>query len=567
MGRERYALLFQPGVYGSATEPLMIQIGYYTEVAGLGQSPQDVRIMGKIEVYNRCFEKDPYQDGKFIPTDNSEEGLCFALNSFWRGLSNLSIQIITPGYQDTCRATAMFWAISQAASMRRVSIEGGDVSLMDYCSNPAYASGGFIADSKIGGKIISGSQQQFLTRNSNVGEWSGSAWNQVLLGVTGAPADDSKYPDPAITTIESNPANRERPWLYVDDAGAYNVFVPAFTSDTKDTSWSLNGGTPGKSIPISDFYVAKPGDAVSEINEQLSAGKHLLLTPGVYDADESILVERADTVVLGLGIATLTAVNGAVPLKVSSQPGIIVAGVTFDGGLTLSPVLLQVGALGDPLTSNGDPNNPITLSDVYFRIGGPHIGKSNVCLEINSNHVLVDHTWVWRADHGVEDFDKSDGFDGDNERWATNTGLNGVIVNGNDVTATGLFVEHFQEYNLCWNGERGRVFFFQNELPYEPPSQAEWTADDGTLGWAAYKVSDAVTEHELWCGGVYCYNRNNPDVVTVNAFEVPERDGVVLNRIYTRNLSGPGTIQHIVNGVGRSVTDAEKGPFYVIQYP
>lgn len=171
------------------------------------------------------------------------------------------------------------------------------------------------------------------------------------------------------------------------------------------------------------------------------------------------------------------------------------------------------------------------------------------------------------ADHGKEEFDEEDGFDGDNERWSTNTGLNGVVVNGNDVTATGLFVEHFQEYNLVWNGERGRVYFFQNELPYEPPSQAEWTASDGTLGWAAYKVNDAVTEHELWCGGVYCYNRNNPDVLTTNAFEAPNRQGVSLNRIYTRNLSGPGTILNIVNGVGPTVNEQEKGPFYLVKYP
>ena len=458
----------------------------------------------------------------------------------------------------------MFWAISQAASMRRVNIEGGDVSLMDYCSNPAYASGGFIADSKAG-KIISGSQQQFITRNSNVAQWDGSAWNIVLVGVTGAPSD-SGYPDPAITTLQINPASREKPFLYVNEAGEYHVHVPSFATATSDVSWAA-GTTPGKSIPISNFYVADPSDTVTVINEQLKSGKHLLFSPGQYNVAESIIVDRADTVVLGIGIATLTAVNGAVPMKVASQPGIILAGVTIDAGPSLSPVLLQVGELGDSLSISGDPTNPITLSDIYFRVGGPHIGKANVCLEINSNFVLVDHTWVWRADHGVEDFDTSDGFEGDNERWRTNTGLNGVVVNGNDVTATGLFVEHFQEYNLVWNGERGRVYFFQNELPYEPPSQAEWMADDGTVGWAAYKVNDSVMEHELWCGGVYCYNRNNPDVVTTNGFEAPSRDGVSLNRIYTRNLSGPGSILNVVNGVGEMVSDENKGPFYVLKYP
>ena len=95
-----------------------------------------------------------------------------------------------------------------------------------------------------------------------------------------------------------------------------------------------------------------------------------------------------------------------------------------------------------------------------------------------ADHVLVDHTWVWRADHGIEGF--TEGVNGDTERWRTNRGRVGVVVNGDDVTATGLFVEHFQQHNLIWNGERGRVVLFQNELPYDPPTQADWTMPDGT---------------------------------------------------------------------------------------
>lgn len=166
----------------------------------------------------------------------------------------------------------------------------------------------------------------------------------------------------------------------------------------------------------------------------------------------------------------------------------------------------------------------------------------------------------------MEGFNSTDGFDGDNERWLTNIGLNGLVVNGNDVTVAGLFVEHYQQYNVIWNGERGHVFFFQNELPYEPRTQEDWTADDGTLGWAAYKVSDAVKEHELWAGGAYCYNRNNPNIVTTNGFESPSGDGISMNRIYTRNLSGPGKILHVINGVGKNVLNDNKGPIYVVKY-
>jgi hypothetical protein len=135
MGKERYSLYFSPGTYGSIEQPLSLMIGYYMEVAGLGASPLDVVINGKIEVYNRCFEPDPYNAGKFIPSSAENGGLCFALNNFWRTLSNLSINIVHSVGLDSCRQTAMFWAISQASSMRRVEIRGGDLSLMDYCTS------------------------------------------------------------------------------------------------------------------------------------------------------------------------------------------------------------------------------------------------------------------------------------------------------------------------------------------------------------------------------------------------------------------------------------------------
>ena len=256
---------------------------------------------------------------------------------------------------------------------------------------------------------------------------------------------------------------------------------------TPAASRGPSGITPGRTIPLGDFFVAKPSDSVKTINNQLARGRNLLLTPGVYDVARSIDVKRADTVVLGLGHATLTAVDGAVPLTVADVPGVVVAGVTIDAGTVKSPVLLRVGKSTATPARRSDPSNPTTLSDVYFRVGGPHIGKADVALEVNSDNVLIDHTWVWRADHGVE------GFSGDTERWNTNTGRNGVIVNGDNVTATGLFVEHFQQYNTIWNGESGVTILYQNELPYDPPTQADWM-HDGVEGWAGYKVGDQVQD-------------------------------------------------------------------------
>jgi hypothetical protein len=540
MGTNRYALLFRPGVYGTAEQPLQMKVGYYTEVAGLGASPADVTINGKIEVYNRCLA-----DGG---TSN-----CLALVNFWRSLSNLTLDI-NPAGQDGCRSTANFYAVSQASSIRRISVAGGTFSLMDYCTaGPQFASGGFIADSKLP-TVLNGSQQQWLTRNSEIATWTNAVWNQVFAGVTGAPSE-ATFPTPPYTTLATTPVSREKPYLFVDSRGKTNVRVPAAQRGTSGAAWPA-----GRTIPLRDFFVATPSDSAKDIDRALDRGEHLLLTPGVYDVDRSLSVKRAGTVVLGIGQATLTAVRGAVPLTVADVPGAIVAGVTIDAGTVKSPALLQVGKRG----GHGDHSkqarfDPTTLSDVYFRVGGPHVGKVDTALEVNSDDVLIDHTWVWRADHGVEGFT-------DTERWNTNRGRNGVVVNGDDVTATGLFVEHFQQYNTVWNGEDGVVILYQNELPYDPPTQADWT-HDGVEGWAGYKVGNRVRRHNLYGGGVYVFNRNNPSIHTQNGFEVPTTPGVKLHHIMTVNL-GAGTIDHVVNGVGEAADTTRVGsPVYVTDYP
>ncbi|MGH9214291.1 MAG: adenylyl cyclase [Acidimicrobiales bacterium] len=538
MGTERYAYLFEPGTYGTAENPLQIKVGYYTEIAGLGASPSDVVINGKVEVYNRC-----------LAPDN-----CVALVNFWRTLSNLTIDVNSAG-QDGCRATANFWAVSQAASMRRVAVRGNTLSLMDYCTaGPQFASGGFVADSSLP-NTLNGSQQQWLTRNSELGGWTNGVWNQVFSGVVGAP-DDAGFPVPPYTTLDTTPVSREKPYLFTDDDGDVNVRVPAARTNTSGTSWG-DGVTPGRTLPIGDFFVAEPSDSVQVINNQLARGRHLLLTPGVYDIARSIRVKRANTVVLGLGHATLTAVGGSTPLEVADVPGVVVAGVTVDAGLEESPVLLRVG--GRHGRSRASAQNPTTLSDVYLRVGGPHVGKADIALEVNSDHVLVDHTWVWRADHGVEGFD-------DTERWNTNVGRNGVVVNGDHVAANGLFVEHFQQYNTVWNGDDGTTILYQNELPYDPPTQADWMNGD-VEGWAGYNVGDRVRTHTLHGGGVYVFNRNDPSIHTENGFEVPERPGVRLHHIMTVNL-GAGTVDHVVNGLGEAADTTRVGaPVYILDHP
>ncbi len=535
MGTQRYALLFKPGTYGTPQHPLIFQVGYYTEVAGLGLSPTDVTINGSVDVYNRCL----------TPSN------CIALVNFWRSISNLTINVTG---QSGCRGNTEFWAVSQAAPMRRVKING-NTTFMDYCTaGPQYASGGFLSDS-VAGTMINGSQQQFLVRNSNVSNWTNAVWNQVFAGSPGTPGQS--FPKPPYTNLPTVPVSQERPFLYVDGNGTYQVFVPAVQHDSSGPTWT-NGPTAGHSVPLSDFYLAKPGDSIAKINVALALGKSLILTPGVYDIDRSILVLHPDTVVLGLGVATLTAVDGAVPLRILDVKGVTVSGLMIDAGTENSPALLAVGTgLGKALgLGKQNASDPVVLHDVYFRIGGPHVGKATTTLEVNADNTILDDIWAWRADHGVEG----------SVGWTVNTADTGVVVNGDNVTALGLFVEHYQKYNVIWNGENGKTIFFQNELPYDAPNQAAWQ-HDGVLGWAAYKVADNVKTHEAWGVGSYIFTNVDPTIHASHGFEVPVTPGVKFHDLLTVNLSA-GTIDHVINDTGDPVSNAHIGvPSYVVSYP
>jgi hypothetical protein len=534
MGSQRYALLFEPGTYGSVANPLIIQVGYYTEVAGLGASPADVVINGHVDVYNRC-----------LAPDN-----CIALNNFWRSVSNLTINV---NGLSGCRSSGDFWAVSQAAPMRRVNITGGNLTLMDYCTaGPQYASGGFIADSQTG-FVINGSQQQFLVRDSSIGGWSNGVWNQVFSGVVGAPPQSfssTPFDPPPYTTLDTSPVTREKPVLYTDSSGRYNVFVPAVRHDSSGTTWS-SGPAAGSSIPITQLFVAKPTDSAKSLNTALAKGQNLILTPGVYHLDRSIDVKRADTVVLGLGFPTLVPDNGVTAVTVADVPGVKLAGLMVDAGPVNSPVLLQVGK---PHAHKSEPYDPTSLHDVFFRIGGAAAGKATTSLVVNSDNVILDDIWAWRADHG------------NGVGWTVNTADTGVVVNGDDVTAYGLFVEHYQKYEVLWNGERGRTIMFQNELPYDPPNQAAWT-HDGVNGFAAYKVAGNVKTHEAWGLGSYCFFNVDPTIHAARSFEVPDTPGVRLHDILTVSLGGVGTIDHVVNDTGAAAQGSSTIPVNIVSYP
>ncbi|TMC69293.1 MAG: adenylyl cyclase [Chloroflexi bacterium] len=540
-GSQRYALLFEPGTYGSSAAPLNFQVGYYTAVAGLGLSPSDVVINGSVYVRNQC----------------SGANNCTALNNFWRSLSNLTINVTTPNFG--CY-NGEFWPVSQAAPMRRVHVNGF-ATLMDYCTQPSFASGGFIADSAFDGSVVvNGSQQQWVTRNSRVDNWTNGVWNQVFSGVVGAPAQcfpgQSSCGGP-YTTLATSPVTREAPYLYEDSTNHFNVFVPSAQHSSAGPTWSA-GPTPGLSIPIESFFIADPADSAATINDALHRGRNLILTPGVYQLDRSIEVTRPDTVVLGLGFPTLVPQNGIVSMTIATAKGMLLSGVIFDAGLTSSPVLLQVGS--GHARSDNEASDPTALHDVFFRIGGATPGRATTSLVVDSNNVILDDIWAWRADHG------------NGVGWTSNTADTGVVVNGDNVTAYGLFVEHYQKYEVVWNGNGGTVIFFQNEMPYDPPSQTDWMEAPAVNGWAAFKVGDAVASFTGYGMGSYSFFNQGVNIYAARAFEVPEslQPGSLhdLLTIFLDPSHGMGGILHVVNDTGGSSTIANPDvAVTVVSYP
>jgi hypothetical protein len=495
--KNRYALLFKPGIYD-----LDVKIDYYMQVLGLGESPEDVVINGAVR-------------------SNTTHGKS-VLTNFWRAAENLTI---IPASDST-----NIWGVSQAAPLRRVNIKG-NLQLFD----KGYASGGFLADSRIEGVVTSGPQQQWFTRNTQWGKWSGGNWNMMFVGVPEAPGED--WPAKPFTSIKETPLIREKPYLGYDKK-AYSVRLPLIKRNSAGTSWYGKKNT-DKSLSIKDFYIAKAGKDNSEsINDALKKGKNLIITPGIYYLDNCIKVTKPGTVIMGIGLPSLMPVNGTSAIEIADVDGISVCGITIDAGPIKSEYLFLMGAQGSVKSHEADPS---FLYDVFFRVGGPAEGSAKSCLIINSKNVIVDHIWLWRADHG------------NGVGWNKNICANGLIVNGDDVTIYGLFNEHFQEYQTLWNGNNGRVYFYQSEMPYDPPTADSWK-HDGINGYASYKVSDNVKNHEAWGIGIYNVFYDAP-VIVDNAIETPVHLEEKIHHmiIFWLNGNKESVVKSIINGKGGPV--------------
>lgn len=536
-GDGRRAVFFRPGTYGDAsgqddpvhaTGIINATVGYYTTIAGLGQSPDDVLINGALHV---------------DPGDT--------LTNFFRSLSNLAINPIQRpvGADAACESPhgvadphTMTWAVSQATPLRRVHITGS----LDLTGKvPSNAFGSTLINSRIDGTVISGdatvgpAQAQWYTRDSWIGAWDGVGVNTVFSGVEGAPMSD--FLGNGMTNLAHTPASREAPFLMIDDDDEYNVFVPRANHMSSGTHWAT-GPEDGTPLPLDAFFIANPGHGAADINRALAAGKNLILTPGVYSLEAPILVDRDDTVIVGLGFATLVPAPGISALIVGDVNGVIISAITVDAG-TNTDVLIRIGERGT--TGPLEFDEPTSLSDVFVRVGGRTNGQVRVALEVNSDNVILDDCWIWRADHGA------------GAGWKSNRADYGLVVNGCNVTATALMVEHFQKNQVVWNGELGTTIYFQSEFPYDVPTQADWM-DGESNGYASYVVSREVQSHHgtgLAIYGLFFAGLSQPTPAHIrvsSAATAPVADHVRFAALSAAIIIG-GAIDHVINTTGQSV--------------
>lgn len=512
-GDARYAIYFLPGTY---EETIRARVGFYTQIAGLGVSPDDVSL------YNLTC------DARWLGDYKNHNATC----NFWRGAENLSVR------------EYVTWAVSQATFMRRVHV-GKTIYLHD--SN-GWASGGFLANSRIELAVNSGTQQQWLSRNCDWSTWRGENWNMVFAGIEEGKTPEGTWPEHAYTDVPVVERIREKPFLAYDRERGFGVYVPGLRTEAVGVDWD-----PGTFLPMDDFYIAKAGtDTAETMNRALQEGKHLFLTPGIYEVEEPVVVEQANTVVLGTGLATLRSVQGNSCMEIRGA-GATVAGILFDAGEERTMRLLSVEEAPDKESvdkesADGESADAATLlADLFFRVGGAKTYATDVdcCVEIGQDGVIGDNFWVWRADHG------------DGVGWNRNRARNGIRVTGDDVTIYALMVEHFQEYQTIWEGERGQVVFYQCEIPYDVPGQEEWVSHDGAVnGFASYKVADHVRTHTAYGLGIYLYNRD-AEVELHSAMEVPaDAEGIHVHHICTVMITGHPGITHIINEHGEAVVNA-----------
>lgn len=355
----------------------------------------------------------------------------------------------------------------------------------------------------------------------------------MYLGCIGAPNTHCGNTDGAIpaTTITVTPKIAEKPYI-ICDGGRYKLMVPNYETNKVGHT---NGWQNAVEVDFSQVYVAHESDSAATINAKLSQGLHIVIQPGNYRLSESLKVTHSNQVILGIGMTTLISSGGQPIIEVGNVDGVRIAGLLLQAGPIKSETLLKVGTKGYA----GSAATPVVLNDIFARVGGPTTAEeeTDVMMEVNSGHTIIDHTWLWRADHDISGIVK-------NERHKVK---NALIVNGDNVNAYGLFGEHVLEDIVLWNGNNGNSYFLQSEIAYDT-SQDHYA----NRGFAGYVVANNVTSHNAYGLGVYTFFRDNK-VVLPSAIKAPMKSGIRFTNSVGVFLNGNGGMQHVVNNAGGSV--------------
>mmetsp|Transcript_27462 Transcript_27462/g.43458 ORF Transcript_27462/g.43458 Transcript_27462/m.43458 type:complete len:590 (+) Transcript_27462:35-1804(+) len=510
----RYALLFKPGQYG-----VDVNVGYYTSVIGLGLRPTDVSIPN-------------------VMASNGDSNYTGgALDNFWRSAENF---VTTPTKTQNGKNNTMLWAVSQGVSLRRIIVNGN----LDLYEGQGYASGGYMSNSYVFGTIDSGSQQQWYTRNAYMQSWQGAHWNFLYQGDSFVNAPNSVCANKTSLSmvIDSTPVIAEKPFITFDwGANRYFLAIPPIEFNKvgpTDYNASLN------KIPRVDFnnvYVTNPAtDTAASINAKIASGLHIIFTPGNYNLTEAIQVTQSNVCLVGIGYPTLMPMNGNPAIEVSDGVvGVRISSVLLQAGPQNSSTLLQFGS-----TKGGSSNGYNFLYDIFGRVGGPNDPNvqqymTDTMVQINMDNVVMDNSWLWRADH---DITGGYVYSGDNP---VRTALQ---VYGDNVVLYALKAEHTLGNIVEWYGNNGTCFFFQSEFPYDV-TQSEY----GDPGFNAFRVDESVTLFQGYSLGMYSFFRDYA-VTVENAMKAPLNvAGVNVSHAFTIWLNGQGEISHVIDDMGVAV--------------
>lgn len=600
---KRLAVFFRKGTYENINFP----VGYWTQVLGLGETPDEVTFNGTLGVYAIPANTDNYAVGSldtfWRSAENFKSDTSFLINNdggkshefagyvpvgdakglapneegkYGRLYPIPSNSFFEPSESSdsSMQNKGMLWAVSQAASLRRVQItENLHLSLGNN-----YASGGFLANVQVGGHVNFGTQQQFCTRNCDFRQKIiGGAWSFVFVGCD--------FKDGIMEWIGQKPRvssepytlkQIEKPFIFTspppvtnnidNDTEILYLGIPGLKKYTTGTSYELLNDN--EKIPIDNDKLVKvilPTDSYDMVQKAASDGIHLIFSPGIYVWGKTLKITRNNQVLLGIGMATIQApTDGSPCIHVSSNvSGVRISGLSLEANL-LDDKHYEGSSLfewGDathvPIqdeNDNKDSDKEIdptgAIHDLYCFVGGRNPSrdvKVQTMVRIYSNNIIGDNLWLWRADHvqlssSNEKPNKPHLSEYHVTTWGECKCDTGLEVYGNNVVMNGLAVEHTYKDLVVWHGSNGIVNFYQSELPYDVPGHAY-------KDYVGYRIMQYAKGHVAKGLGVYSYFRDHDDVIVPHAIHDHSMDGTHHNS-FAVWLNGYDGIKSVINGMG-----------------